>query len=754
MTRQVSLAVAAALLILFAARPNVEGQGVPFPHLFSGTVTAGGQPAPVGSVVTAQVDGVERGSITVSEPGKYGGPSAADLKLLVQGDIAPGSTIVFLVNAILADQTFAFASGEITELDLTTPELGAVPTPLVTPTPSPTPPPVIQPTPTATSPAVVGGPGAPSPTATSQPTLTATHTPTSTAAPLPTLPATHTPTSTATPVPTLPATHTPVPTAARPSTRTSAPPPSPTTTPTPPRPGAADIAALDPEAAAGLIRAVSAGVAADLIEGVEVVTAAAIVQALEPARASPIISAMKPETAARILEQVETRVATEVVQAAAIGEAAKIIGLVETSRAADILSGLAPIKAGAIMEKVSSDAVTRLVQAMPEDKLLDRLPEVSPQKLSEIPVRVLFDKLPKVPADQLAHEKPPKVDPALPPPVAVQVTPSLAVYRVPETRRLAWVKLVGSPAPIDTILGKFNRDLTDVQITLSSIATIPAGPPELLPGRIVHSLFSIDIDGAEPGDVAVVYVTVSIEKDWIEANQVHKWSIELVRYDEGREAWVPHPSKRVREDVDRVFYSVALQGFSDIAITGSREPLKQLFQAASLVIEPGSPQVEESIRIGAMVTNTGTERATYPANLWIDDTIEATRVVEAGPGETVSVKFTFTKPEGAYRLRIGRLLGSFTVQGRPTATGTSAPTSLPATTDARVPTPPPARTTAAGPVPTAMETQVAEGAAPEAKPKTGLTITILIIGNVLLLGVAGAALFYYLKRRSERVPTH
>ncbi len=47
-------------------------------------------------------------------------------------------------------------------------------------------------------------------------------------------------------------------------------------------------------------------------------------------------------------------------------------------------------------------------------------------------------------------------------------------------------------------------------------------------------MFSVDVAGAEPGDLAAAHVALSIEKDWIEANQVHKWSIELVRYDEGR----------------------------------------------------------------------------------------------------------------------------------------------------------------------------------------------------------------------------
>ena len=98
MTRHVSLGTVTTLLFAFAALSGVEGQGIPLPHLFYGTVTVGGQPAPVGSVVTAQVGEVDRGSITVSTAGQYGGPSAADQKLLIQGDINAGATIVFLAR--------------------------------------------------------------------------------------------------------------------------------------------------------------------------------------------------------------------------------------------------------------------------------------------------------------------------------------------------------------------------------------------------------------------------------------------------------------------------------------------------------------------------------------------------------------------------------------------------------------------------------------------------------------------------------
>jgi hypothetical protein len=89
------------------------------PHAFYGTLTVGGSPAAVGTVVTAKVGGVECGSITTTVEGQYGGSGAYDEKLSVTGEIANGATIYFYVGGSEANETYAFSSGDVTELDLT-----------------------------------------------------------------------------------------------------------------------------------------------------------------------------------------------------------------------------------------------------------------------------------------------------------------------------------------------------------------------------------------------------------------------------------------------------------------------------------------------------------------------------------------------------------------------------------------------------------------------------------------------------------
>jgi len=94
----------------------------PVPHAFYGTLTIGGSPAPVGTVVTAEVGEVEYGSITTTVEGQYGSSDPLEDSLLVapgEGDIETGDTIYFYANGSVANQTYAFSASTTTELDLT-----------------------------------------------------------------------------------------------------------------------------------------------------------------------------------------------------------------------------------------------------------------------------------------------------------------------------------------------------------------------------------------------------------------------------------------------------------------------------------------------------------------------------------------------------------------------------------------------------------------------------------------------------------
>ncbi len=98
------------------------------PCEFYGTVVIQGSPAPVGTVITAFVNGTAQGKITVTDAGKFGGIGTFDERLIVmagENDFANGvPMITFRINEQSADQSVPYQPGASTQINLT---VGSVP---------------------------------------------------------------------------------------------------------------------------------------------------------------------------------------------------------------------------------------------------------------------------------------------------------------------------------------------------------------------------------------------------------------------------------------------------------------------------------------------------------------------------------------------------------------------------------------------------------------------------------------------------
>jgi hypothetical protein len=107
--------------LLAATIIGIAAASIPqLPCEISGTVTINGEPAPAGAIVTAIVDGEEVARITISEPGKIGGPGPFDMRLVIQGkEEQIGSEISFLIHGYPADETAWFESGESIRIPIT-----------------------------------------------------------------------------------------------------------------------------------------------------------------------------------------------------------------------------------------------------------------------------------------------------------------------------------------------------------------------------------------------------------------------------------------------------------------------------------------------------------------------------------------------------------------------------------------------------------------------------------------------------------
>lgn len=104
------------------------------PCEFYGTAIMQGTPVPVGTVITAYVNGTPQGSITVTETGKFGGLGTFDERLIVmagENDFANGvPKITFKMNDKSSDQTAPYQPGASTQLNLTVGGQAAVSAPV------------------------------------------------------------------------------------------------------------------------------------------------------------------------------------------------------------------------------------------------------------------------------------------------------------------------------------------------------------------------------------------------------------------------------------------------------------------------------------------------------------------------------------------------------------------------------------------------------------------------------------------------
>ena len=140
--KTIAFVLLVGLLVLVLVATPVYAQGIPpLPHAFYGTIEVNGSPAPVGTAVEVRGEGVEVGvgsnPIVTTTEGRYGSEESLEPKLIVQGEIAEGTTLTFYVDGVATGQTTEWHSGEVTELDLVVTIESPPPETTETPAPSP-----------------------------------------------------------------------------------------------------------------------------------------------------------------------------------------------------------------------------------------------------------------------------------------------------------------------------------------------------------------------------------------------------------------------------------------------------------------------------------------------------------------------------------------------------------------------------------------------------------------------------------------
>jgi hypothetical protein len=135
MNRQLIKLLVLSLVLLIAACSAVlayaQGEPPPPPQAFYGAVEAYGRPAAPGTLIEARGVGVltkvPGNPLTITVGGQYGGPTYAEAKLVVQGEVPESTPIEFYVNGMKAEcalpggdwqDSHPFSSGVTTHLNL------------------------------------------------------------------------------------------------------------------------------------------------------------------------------------------------------------------------------------------------------------------------------------------------------------------------------------------------------------------------------------------------------------------------------------------------------------------------------------------------------------------------------------------------------------------------------------------------------------------------------------------------------------
>ncbi len=233
---------------------------------------------------------------------------------------------------------------------------------------------------------------------------------------------------------------------------------------------------------------------------------------------------------------------------------------------------------------------------------------------------------------------------------------------------------VGSPAPIENILGKYARTIPKAKVNVSDIPIGTLQNLTALPERlVVNSFLSLSPEGFLDSDFVAGHVTLFVEKSWLDQNQVHQWSLQFSRFDEPSNSWRPVQAKRVREDESRVFFSVVVPGFSKWIIAGSAEAPDVQFLIENLTVS-ADPKTNQDVTIQVSVTNLTSEEAELNLALWVDQQIDSMVRQLFAPGESGPVVFTLVpKNVGETEIRVDRLIASVNVAEGPPVTPTPVP---------------------------------------------------------------------------------
>ncbi|MEM3737374.1 MAG: PGF-pre-PGF domain-containing protein [Candidatus Bathyarchaeia archaeon] len=140
------------------------------------------------------------------------------------------------------------------------------------------------------------------------------------------------------------------------------------------------------------------------------------------------------------------------------------------------------------------------------------------------------------------------------------------------------------------------NNVNNIAINITKLPDKPASVTVNVTGKVYHY---ISIDKTNIGDTDISNATIGfgVEKSWMTANQIHRSTITLQRYQVT--GWSSLPTTEVEEDADTVYYEAKSPGLSIFAVTGqtAKTPTSISLSASATSIKRG-----ESITLTGAIT--------------------------------------------------------------------------------------------------------------------------------------------------------
>jgi len=242
--------------------------------------------------------------------------------------------------------------------------------------------------------------------------------------------------------------------------------------------------------------------------------AASIMEKLTDAKAASILEKLSTNKGAATLEKLTGKKAASIVEKVETKKAATILGKVTARKTAEILQNVTTKKASAIMQELTTEKLNATIPEMSPESLTDRLPGLTAVKLHSIDKLVLFASLPDAPTEQLTGEVTPEVLAELKLPDVVSITSDGETYLAIRPGADGWVIIAATPAPIDQIMIKTKRALTNVKTMVSVLEERPLEVlSDLSAEKIVRTYIKISFENIVPEeDIDIGHMGFYVER--------------------------------------------------------------------------------------------------------------------------------------------------------------------------------------------------------------------------------------------------